>query len=303
MSGVALLFAGQGAQYAGMGKDLYDNSPAARRVFDMAEDIKKGTLELCFNGPEEELSRTINTQPCLFAVDLACARAFADGFSGEIGALAGFSLGELAALAFSGVLSDIDAFTAVTKRAEFMDEAANANKGVMAAVLKLSAQEVIDASSRFEDVYPVNFNSPAQTVVAARDLTEFEKKVKELGGRLVRLNVSGAFHSPFMDSAAVKFADYLKNVTFSTPKIPIYSNVTGKPYENDFKGLLAEQIKSPVKWTDTIKNITESGIDAFAEMGAGKTLSGLVSKIGGASRIVNVSDAETLNNALLILKE
>ncbi len=296
MGKTVFVFSGQGAQYPGMGKSLYDNSPAARAVFDMAERVRPGTIRQCFEGTSEELALTINTQPCVFAADLAAAAAVAEkGIKPDYAA--GFSLGEIAAIAFSGMLSYEEAFRLVCKRAEYMDEAANSDKGAMAAVLKLTPEKVEEICKDFERAYPVNYNSPAQTVVAAAE-DEIEAlcaKVKEEKGRAVKLAVSGAFHSPFMASASKKLAEYLEGVEFSQPEIPVYSNYTAQPYEGDFKALIAAQVQNPVKWQTTVENLVAEGADKFIEVGVGKTLTGLIKKINADVTAVNIENKEGLD--------
>ena len=280
MGKTVFVFSGQGAQYPGMGKTLYENSPAAKAVFDMAESIRPGTIRQCFEGTKEELSVTINTQPCVFTADLAAAAAVQEkGIRPDF--VAGFSLGEIAALAFAGMLSYEDAFRLVCRRAEVMDKAANENKGAMAAVMKLTPEKVEQICSEFEKAYPVNYNSPAQTVVAAAEdeIDGLCARVKEEKGKAVKLAVSGAFHSPFMSSAADALAEYLEGVELKDPEIPVYSNVTAQPYEGDYKALVAAQVKSPVKWQKTVENLAQQGADSFIEVGVGKTLTGLIRKI------------------------
>lgn len=290
------VFSGQGAQIPGMGKSLYDNSPAAKAVFDMAESIRPGTIKQCFEGTKEELSITINTQPCVFAVDLAAAAAVAEkGIRPDYAA--GFSLGEIAAIAFAGMLSYEDAFRLVCRRAEVMDKAANENKGAMAAVMKLAPEKVEEICSGFERAYPVNYNSPAQTVVAAAEdeIDALCDKVKEEKGKAVKLAVSGAFHSPFMASASDALREYLEGVSLEEPEIPVYSNVTAQPYEGDYKELIASQVKSPVKWQKTVENLIEQGADRFIEVGVGKTLTGLIKKINKDVTAVNIETKEGLD--------
>lgn len=296
MGKTAFVFSGQGAQYPGMGKELYENSPAAKAVFDMAEAIRPGTIKQCFEGTKEELAVTINTQPCVFVCDLAAAAAVAEkGIKPDF--VAGFSLGEIAAVAFSGMMTYEEAFKLVCKRAEYMDKAANQNKGAMAAVLKLTPQKVEEICSGFEKAYPVNYNSPAQTVVAAseEEIDALCDKVKSQKGKAVRLAVSGAFHSPFMNDAADALAEYLKDVELKDPTVPVYANYTAEPYSGDYKALIAAQVKNPVKWQTTIENMVKEGADRFIEVGVGKTLTGLIKKINADVTAVNIENKEGLD--------
>lgn len=295
MGKIAFVLSGQGAQYPGMGKELYDCSPAAKAVFDMADSVRPGTAAQCFDGTKEELSLTINTQPCVFAVDLAAARA-----AQEIGVkadfTAGFSLGEIAALAFGQALSDEDAFKLVCKRAELMNSAAEKNKGAMAAVLKLTPEKVEEICSGFENTWPVNYNSPAQTVVATSEdnLDALCAAVKMQKGKAVALAVSGAFHSPFMEDASCGLAQYLDGKRFNDPQIPIYANATAEPYEGDFAELITKQVKSPVLWQKTVENLAALGVDTFIECGPGKTLTGLIKKINPNLRAFKLENKEDL---------
>lgn len=303
MGKIAFVFAGQGAQYPGMGKELYDFSPAARQAFDLAESMRPGTIKQCFSGNKEELMETVNTQPCLFVTDYACAAALREAGVAPAGA-AGFSLGEVAAAAFCKILSYQDAFHAVCKRGEYMQACAEQYPGSMAAVLKLSAEQVEALAGQFTGVFPVNYNCPGQTVVAGleRDMPQFCKAVAEQGGRALPLKVSGAFHSPLMEDASQKLYSLLLSRQVSLPSLPLYANVSGLPYLGDAAQLLANQVKSPVRWQKTVENMLKDGYDTFIEVGAGKTLSGLISKIGGARRICNVCDLDSLKETLSKVK-
>ena len=304
MARVAFLLAGQGAQKPGMGRSLYEHSPAARALFDTLEAIRPGTLEMCFSGSAQELSQTANTQPCVFAVDMACAAAAQE--AGLVPAfLAGFSLGELAGVALSGMLPVEDAFRLVIRRAELMDECAKAHPGAMLAVLKLEAARVEALAREFSQVYPVNYNSPGQTVVAcaSEEADAFASRVQAEGGRAMRLKVSGGFHSPFMQNAQAGLAEALKSAPLAAPRIPLYANQTALPYSLETaRECLAGQVAHPVRWQQTVEKMIEAGVDTFVEVGAGKTLCGLIKKTSRAVKVYNVEDAETLSAAVQAIR-
>ena len=221
MGKTAFLFAGQGAQYTGMGKDLCECSKAAAKVFEAADKIRENTSEQCFTAPVEELSQTINTQPCVYCVDLAAARALEEA-GVHADAVAGFSLGEVAALTFAGAFSEEDAFSFVCRRAKAMDYAAQKNPAGMAAVLKLDNETVEKICQEFVRVYPVNYNCPGQLVAACGkpELEAFCNRVKEYKGKAVPLAVSGGFHSPFMDSAQQELHHEIGNYASERSKVP-----------------------------------------------------------------------------------
>ncbi len=301
MEQIAFVFSGQGAQYPGMGRDLYEASPAAREVFDRADKIRPGTSAQCFGGTQEVLSQTINTQPCVFCVDLAAAEALrAAGI--QPAAVAGFSLGEVAALTFAGSMGTEEGFRLVCKRADFMQAAAQKQEGAMVAVLKLTGEAVKELCSGFENAYPVNYNCNGQTVVAlAKDIQEeFCKRVQAQGGRAVPLAVSGGFHSPFMDEAAKQLLEELQKSELKKPEIPVYANSTAQPYGEAREERLAGQVNSPVYWQKTVENMISDGITTFIEVGPGKTLCGLIKKISSSVRVLNVEDAAGLAAALKI---
>ena len=282
LSNVALLFAGQGAQHPGMGAELAACEPAAKAVFDACDGVRPSTSALCFEGSAEELRQTANTQPCMYAMDLACARAL-EARGVRPACVAGFSLGELAALAFAGALGDAQGFELVCERARLMDEACTAHPGSMLAVLKLAPAQVEELAAQAGEAWAVNYNSPAQTVVAGsvKALEALAGLVKQAGGRAMPLAVSGAFHSPYMQAASDGLRAFLETHPLSAPRIDVWANTTGRPYPADGMeraDLLAMQVAHPVRWTDTLQGMAERGIDTFVEVGPGKVLTGLVKR-------------------------
>ena len=304
MGKVAFVFSGQGAQYSGMGKSLYEASAAAKAVFDTAETIRPGTIQQCFEGALEEISITKNTQPCLFCVDLAAAQALREaGIEPDM--VAGFSLGEVAAVTFAGIFTQAEGFSLVVKRGEAMQAAAEKVDSAMAAVLKLANDKVEELCRMHTGVFPVNYNCPGQLVVAGlkSSLEGFLSDVAANGGRAVPLNVSGGFHSPFMESAAIRLAQVLEEMDAKAPRLPVYANYTAEPYgADDAKLLLEKQVSNPVRWQQTVEKMIEAGVDTFVEVGAGKTLCGLIKKTNRAAKVYNVEDADTLAATLAALR-
>lgn len=299
MGKIAFLFSGQGAQHVGMGKSFYESDSDIKALFDACEKIRPGTLKTMFEGPEEELTDTRNTQPCLYLCNLAAAIAAKKaGLCAE--AVCGFSLGEIPALAFAGAYSYEKGFELVVKRGICMAKAAENNPAAMAAVLKLSNQDVESVCAKFDGVYPVNYNCTGQVSVSMKaDLAaDFEAEVKKAGGRMIPLKVSGGFHSPFMNEAAAEFAEVLKSAEISAPQICAYANVTARPYENDVTSVLSKQINNPVKWEDTVKHLAQNGFDTFVETGVGNVLQKLVTKILPEAKTYAVSDTASLENAV-----
>ena len=303
MGKIAFVFAGQGAQYSGMGQSLCEVSPAAKAVFDAADKLRPGTSEQCFTGTAEELSITKNTQPCLYCVDLAAAKALEEaGVTPDY--VAGFSLGEIAALSFAGVFTGEQGFDFVCKRAEAMQKAGEENPGAMAAVLKLKNEQVEELCAGFEKVWPVNYNCPGQLVCAGEksQIEAFCGKVAEAGGKAVPLAVSGGFHSPFMESASQTLCEVLEPMELSEARVPVYANYTAQPYDGSAKELLTQQVKNPVRWQETVERLVELGVDTFIECGPGKTLCGLIRKTAKGVKTLNVQDGETLQAALEAVK-
>ncbi len=299
MGKIAFLFSGQGAQHPGMGLDLYNNSPIAKKLFEQLELIKPGTMSLCFNGTKEELTQTKNTQPCLYCVDLATALSlYENGVTPDV--LAGFSLGEIAALSFAGSMSYEDGFKIVCKRGEYMQDAGDERESSMMAVVKLDNETVESLCKKYNEVYPVNYNYPGQLVVSGlkAEMELFKLDVKEAGGKALPLSVSGAFHSPFMLSAEKRFKEYLKEFEFNLPKIPVYSNCTAVPYTQDVAALLTSQLMNPVLWQKSVENMMNDGVDTFIEVGVGKTLSGFIAKISQDVSVYNVEDMESLRRTV-----
>ena len=298
MGSVAFLFAGQGAQHPAMGVDLIEISPAAAEVFAIADEVRPGTSEQCRSASKEELSQTENTQPCVFVHDLAAAAALRE--RGVVpAACAGFSLGEVAALTFARAFDTRAGFELVCERAALMAAAAERHPGGMRAVIKLDAAQVEGlAKQAGEDCWPVNYNSPQQTVVAGAPeaLQELDVLVKEAGGRAMKVAVSGAFHSPYMAEATEGLATYIQaGHVPSSLLIPVMANMTAAPYPADPRAasdVLANQVSHAVRWVDTLHTLQDQGIDTFIEVGPGKTLSGLVKRTLSDVRVYSCETAE-----------
>ena len=299
MGKVAFVFPGQGAQYPGMGRSLCETSPAAAEVFRLADDLRPGTSRQCFSGSEEELKETKITQPCLWTVEMAAAAALHEaGIHADV--TAGFSLGELSALSYASIVDASTCFQLVCQRGMLMQQAAEAVETAMAAVVKLPNETVEELCSRFEGVYPVNYNCPGQVTVAGlkASMADFSAAIREAKGRALPLKVSGGFHSPFMADAADQFGKLLEAVDFNAPTIPLYSNLTGLPYGGNYKHLLEKQICSPVRWEAIIRNMIADGVDTFIEVGPGNVLQGLIRKIDQNVQVFGVCDAETLKKTV-----
>lgn len=323
---IGLLFAGQGAQYTGMGKSLYDYSDAAKKIFEQAGPEIQGW---CFEGTKELLKQTNITQPCIYTVSVAAYEALLEEIRKleekmsdqiEIAGMAGFSLGEYSALTASGVIEDFaSGIHIIRNRGTWMNEAGkDANgesKGGMIAAFgdRDHILECVEASREDDILEGVNFNSPAQTVVAGDKvaLERFKEKTKEAGHiKVVPLSVSTAFHSPMMEPAASKLQDLLLISNLKSPYVTVYSNVSGRDMMEGQKGeagywiaaTMAKQAKSPVYWQETIENMIKDGIRVFIEIGPGTTLSGLAKKISTGLITMNIQDQETLGETIETLK-
>jgi [acyl-carrier-protein] S-malonyltransferase len=291
MGKIAFVFSGQGDQFPGMGKRLEETFKAASAVYEMADKIRPKTSYQCFYGTEDELKETKNTQPCLFARELAMANVLIE--KGIIpSCVAGFSLGEVVAATVSGIFDSETGFRLVCKRGELMQREAEKFDTSMAAVVKLTEEHVNEICEKYSDVYPVNFNCPGQISVSglSEQMTDFAADVKNAGGRAIPLKVKGAFHSPFMKKASEDFEKELKKVEVDKCKITLYSNMTAKPYTEDIVYLLSNQICNPVLWQKTIENMITDGVDTFIEIGPGKTLTNMIKKISPDVKAITVDE-------------
>ena len=301
---IAFLFSGQGAQYPGMMHDLYQEESVVKDVFDKADTaLGRSISDLCFNGTQEDLNLTHNTQPCVLAADLAVGELLrAKGIVPE--AVAGFSLGEYAALTFAGVIPQDDVFSMVQVRADSMQEAVPAGQGAMAALIGKDSVQAAELCGLVKSGYviPANYNSHVQTVISGESaaVDEAVSIAEERGITCMKLAVSAPFHCELMKPAADKLAELFKNKAFSNPVIPVYMNVDGMSVDEGDKvaDLLVRQAMSPVQWVKTLQNMQEAGIDTFIECGPGRTLSGLVKKTLTGVNIYRVESLKTLNSTL-----
>ncbi len=296
---IALLFAGQGAQSVGMGKDLAEQFPVAADLFRRADEILGRKLsDIAWNGPIEELTKTSNCQPALFVHGLACLsilRESAGDFT--IGGAAGLSLGELTAHAAAGAFDFENGLKLVQKRGSFMDEACGATTGGMAAMIGADENTVRKLAAD-EDVDVANINSPGQIVISG-ELAKVEAAVavaKESGiRRAMMLNVAGAYHSRLMESAYKKLGAALLEVQMQVPKFPVISNVTGREVETlpEIRQTLQDQVTSTVRWVDCMERLVDLGCDLFIELGPGGVLAGLLKRTRKDVEVISVSDVES----------
>lgn len=313
MAKTAFVFPGQGSQTVGMCKEFYDNYACAKKVFEEADEALGFSIaKMCFEGPEDQLRLTMNTQPAILTCSIAVLAVLREnGLNCQIAG--GHSLGEYSALVAAGSLSLADAVSSVRKRGQFMQEAVPVGEGAMAAVMGLEP-ETIDAICRKveaecgEAVQAVNFNCPGQVVIAgaAGAVTKATDALKEAGARrAVSLPVSAPFHSTLMRPAAARLKEVLDEVEFHDAKFPVVANVTAKPVTKaeEIRSLLVQQAASPVKWEMSMRYMLGEGFDTFVEVGPGKVLTGFTRKIDRTANALNVEDMDSLEKTLAYFKE
>ena len=303
----AFLFAGQGSQYVGMGKDIYSQTSEAREVYNRANEILDFDLsDICFNGKQEELNKTSICQPAILVTSIAILRAFKARSNGDVSchAAAGLSLGEYTALVFTNSISFEDALQLVYKRGQFMQEACDKEKGAMASIIGLEeyrVEEICKEAKQYGEICAANYNSPEQIVISGKE--EAVKKAmaiaKEKGARaVIPLKVSGAFHSTLMSPASSKLAKEIEKINVSKAEIPVMTNTNAKYISepDDIKSSLIKQLDNPVRWSHSIQNLINDGIEEFYEIGPGKILSNLLRKIDKTKKIKNIDKYESLIN-------
>jgi len=301
MKQTAFIFPGQGSQYVGMGKEFYDNFPVAKEVFDEADDSLHFSISsLCFQGPEEGLKLTENTQPAILTTSIAALRILQSekGISPQL--TAGHSLGEYSALVASGALSFSDAVQTVRLRGRFMQEAVPVGEGAMAAILGMEREQVerlCEEASAGEVLTPANFNCPGQIVIAgdSKAIERAIEKVKQEGKKAILLPVSAPFHSPLMKPAGERLEKALEGIIVRDLKVPVVTNVEAEINRSKerVKGLLVAQVSSPVRWEESIRRMIEDRIEQVLEIGPGKVLSGLTKRINPNVEAKNVEDLQT----------
>jgi len=290
----AYIFPGQGAQFVGMGKDLYDNSKIAKEFFETANDILGFKItDLMFSGSDDDLKETRVTQPAIFLHSVIMAKVMADKFEPDM--VAGHSLGEFSAIVASDGLSFEDGLDLVSKRAQAMQKACDINPSTMAAIIGLDNDIVENVCNEIDEiVVPANYNSPGQIVISGsvKGIDLAVEKLTEKGAKMaLKLKVGGAFHSPLMEPAKTELEKAIDTTQFNKTKCLVYQNVTALPSNNseEIKNNLKLQLTSPVKWTQSVKNMLNDGAASFIEVGPGKVLQGLVKKV---DREVTAKSAE-----------
>lgn len=306
---IAFIFPGQGAQAVGMGKDLFENYDVAKKVFETADKVLgKSVTSMCFEGPEEDLKQTVNTQPAIVTMSIAALEAFKSQLKVIPTYTAGHSLGEYCAMYCSGVMDLETTLKAIQKRADLMGQVKG---GAMAAILNAPAgslEEVLKKASEVGYVDVANYNSPAQVVITGDEaaVAKAGELLMEAGARrVVPLAVSGAFHSKFLENAGKEFSSFVADLDISSASIPVVTNVDAAATiaADDFKNKMPRQIYSSVHWTQTIENMIKNGVDTFVEIGPGKVLAGLNRKINSDVKTFNVYDKESLEATVNALKE
>jgi [acyl-carrier-protein] S-malonyltransferase len=303
MAKLAYIFPGQGSQTVGMGRDLYDNFPAAKSVFEETDDALGFALsEMCFSGDEADLQLTANTQPAILTTSVAAFRVMETENFPMPDFVAGHSLGEYSALVAAGAISFADAVKTVRKRGQYMQEAVPVGVGAMAAILGLDLKTIESAcaeAANGEICSPANINSPAQIVIAG-NAAAVDRAIEILKAkRAIKLNVSAPFHCDLMLPAQEKLARDLSEIEYEDLQFPIIENVTADLNEKGerVKTALTEQVSKPVRWSPSIENLINRGVETFIEVGAGKVLSGLVRQINRDVRCLNVENSESLKNS------
>ena len=307
MSKNIFLFSGQGSQYPGMGAELADRYASSAHIYECASDILKMDVKaLCSDLSEAELAQTKNSQPAIFTVSLLALNAMKEeGIPFQ--AVAGHSLGEYAAMVAAQMVSMEDGYTLIKHRAAAMDRCAQQHPGSMCAVMGMEAEEIEKICSEIDGyVLPVNYNSPAQTVIAGESAA-VDKAIEAFtaqGKKCIKLAVSAAFHSKLMQPAADQFLNEIQTISFQAPTVLFYSNLTGKPLEefSDMPGYLASHLTSPVRFTEELRHLSSAGFENYIELGPNKVLTGLVKKTLKGCSAFQVENQKTLEKALEKLK-